>query len=383
MSSWFSQLSSTVSNVTGLGTTVDSVKTVAETAKDGQYFGALTKNDLDWTLASGSSTENQVFYVTTRTGGFAFVQLIHSNIGIWNPTISFTCRFYEPSTKTNVFKNINMTNFELSSDRRSVKTDFFNIKLDDEQKMYKVQITHPDLVVSLDFTRVDRGFKVGEGRTYLGGGDQASAAGFVSHKFWPRAVAKGTFIVDKQLHDVEGDGMFIHAIQGMQPQLIASNWNFVDFQSPEAAVSMMQFQTTKQYGAVNINQGSLVFREKLVCVSVDNQVELLDLEKDPDTDYDIPRRIKLTWKGKTIKENDADEPKDVYVEMIVPVKNLIDKIDVLAEIPWFLKKLVQTFVVKPYIYQWLDKATATITIGDETEQVEGNCYQELVFVSGF
>lgn len=247
-----------------------------------------------------------------------------------------------------------------------------------------MQITHPEVVVSLDFTRVDRGFKVGEGKTYLGGGDQSSAAGFVSHKFWPRAVAKGTFIIDKVLHEVEGNGMFIHAIQGMQPQLIASNWNFVDFQAPNAALSMMQFQTTKQYGAININQGSIVLNEKLISVSVENTVELLDLQKDPDTDYDIPQHIKLTWKGKTIKEEGSqEEPKDVTVTMTVAVKNLVDKIDVLNEIPWFLKKLVQTFVVKPYIYQWLDTATAEIVVGEEKVQVEGRCFQELVFVSGF
>lgn len=304
---------------------------------------------------------------------------------IWNPTISFTCRFYDPNTNTNAFKNINQAyKFDLSPDRRSVKTEFFNITLDEEQKTYKVQITHPEVVVSLDFTRVDRGFKVGEGKTYLGGGDQSSAAGFVSHKFWPRAVAKGTFIIDKVLHEVEGNGMFIHAIQGMQPQLIASNWNFVDFQAPNAALSMMQFQTTKQYGAININQGSIVLNEKLISVSVENTVELLDLQKDPDTDYDIPQHIKLTWKGKTIKEEGSqEEPKDVTVTMTVAVKNLVDKIDVLNEIPWFLKKLVQTFVVKPYIYQWLDTATAEIVVGEEKVQVEGRCFQELVFVSGF
>ncbi|KAI8391059.1 oxidative stress survival, Svf1-like protein [Radiomyces spectabilis] len=383
MASWFSQLSSTVSSVAGLNTTVESVKTVAETAKDGQYYGKLDDHDLDWTLASGSSTENQIFYITTPSGGFAFVQLIHSNIGIWNPTISFTCRFYDPSKNINVFKNINMSKFELSTDRRSVKTDNMNITLLPDQQTFKVQITHPELVVSLDFTRVDRGFKVGEGKTYLGG-DKGSAAGFVSHKFWPRAVAKGTFIIDKQLHEIDGDGMFIHAIQGMQPQLIASNWNFVNFQAKDAALSMMQFQTTKQYGAVNINQGSLVLNGKLICVSVDNHVELLDLQKDTDTDYDIPQRIKLTWKGKTIaEEGNTEDTKDVQVTMVVTVKNLIDKIDVLAEIPWFLKKLVQTFVVKPYIYQWLDTATAEIKVGDETVTVDGQCYQELVFVSGF
>lgn len=276
-----------------------------------------------------------------------------------------------------------MSKFELSADKRSVRTDFFNIQLDTAQKVYKINITHPELVVSLEFKRVDKGFKVGEGKTYLGG-DNASAAGFVSHKFWPRAESKGTFIINHQVHEIEGDGMFVHAIQGMQPQLIASNWNFIDFHSKEASIGMMQFQTTKQYGSVNINQGSLVLNNQLVCVSVDNHVELMDLEKDPETEYDIPKRVKLTWKGKTIKEQESDETKDVTIVMVVEIKNLIDKIDVLAEIPFVIRKIVQAFVVKPYIYQWLDKATAEITIGDQAKFLtEGRCFQELVFVSGF
>jgi hypothetical protein len=254
--------------------------------------------------------------------------------------------------------------------------------LDEQQKIYKLNLTHPELVVSLEFERVDQGFKVGEGKTYLGG-DKATAAGIVSHKFWPRAIAKGTFIVDQKIHEIEGDGMFIHAIQGMQPHLIASNWNFVNFHSNEASIGMMQFQTTKQYGSVNINQGSLVLNDKLICVSIENDVELLDLKKDEDTDYDIPQKIKLTWKGKTIKENEEETPKDVSIVMVVETKNLIDKIDVLAEIPYFIRKLVQSLILKPFIYQWLDKATAEISVGEEKTVTEGYCFQELVFVSNF
>jgi hypothetical protein len=238
---------------------------------------------------------------------------------------------------------------------------------------YSVSIKHPDLVVSLEVERVDRGFKVGEGKAYLG------SAGFVSHKFWPRCQAKGTFIVEGAVHEMEGLSTFIHAIQGMQPQLIASNWNFCNFQSAEATLTMMQFQTTKQYGAVDVNQGALVLDGKLTCVSVDNHVELSDMEIDPETEYEIPKTIKLTWNGKTIDE----DAKDVKITMNVSVSNLLDKIDVLNEIPWVIRKLVQTFVVKPYIYQWLDKGTAEIQIGEKTITTEGQCFQELVFVSGF
>ncbi|KAI8971667.1 oxidative stress survival, Svf1-like protein [Mycotypha africana] len=383
MASWFSQLTSTVGNITGF-TEESTVKTPAQTAKDGQYFSELMPTDYEWTLASGSATENQIFYMTTKTGGFVFVQLIYSGIGFLKPTVSFTCRFYNPQSNDNKFKNINQSSdFKLSEDRRSVKTEFFNITLDPTLSSFKISITHPELIVDLDFARVDKGFKVGEGKTYLGGDDQKSAAGIVSHKFWPRCNAKGTVIIDKELHDIDAYGMFIHAIQGMQPQLIASKWNFINFQSEKAALSMMQFLTTKQYGSVEVNQGSIVVNDKLISVSVENNVELMNLVKDDDTEYDIPQDVKLTWKGKTIKEHEEDEVKDVSVVMIVPVKNLIDKIDILSEIPWFLKKLVQTFVVKPYIYQWLDEATAEITIGDEKIECPGKCYQELVFVSAF
>lgn len=75
-----SQIASTVTNVAGL-TTVEGVKTPGQTARNEKYFNELDKHDLEWTLASGFATENQIFYMTTKTGGFVFVQLIYSAIG--------------------------------------------------------------------------------------------------------------------------------------------------------------------------------------------------------------------------------------------------------------------------------------------------------------
>jgi hypothetical protein len=48
---------------------------------NGQYFSELIPKDYEWTLASGSATENQIFYMTTKTGGFMLVQRIYSGIG--------------------------------------------------------------------------------------------------------------------------------------------------------------------------------------------------------------------------------------------------------------------------------------------------------------
>ncbi|KAI9328003.1 hypothetical protein BD770DRAFT_449824 [Pilaira anomala] len=129
MSSWLSQITSTVSNIAGL-TEEGSVKTPGDSAKD----------------------ENQIFYMTTKTGGFIFVQLIYSGIGLFKPTVSFTCRFYDPLSKRNKFKNFNQASeFTLSKDRRSVKTEFFNVTLDDASSRFKISITHPELIADLDY----------------------------------------------------------------------------------------------------------------------------------------------------------------------------------------------------------------------------------------
>lgn len=75
-----SQITSTVTNIAGLAEE-GSVKTPGDTVKNGQYFTELSPKDYEWTLASGSATENQIFYMTTKTGGFMFVQLIYSGLG--------------------------------------------------------------------------------------------------------------------------------------------------------------------------------------------------------------------------------------------------------------------------------------------------------------
>src|ERR1700722_11954609 len=109
---------------------------VAGDLAKGNLYTELTPKDLEWTLASGSATETQTFYLSTKEGYFAFVQMVHSNLrylmmnkervvvsfefkilnillcSLWSPTIQFTARFFGGGINT--FKCVNMTNFKLS-----------------------------------------------------------------------------------------------------------------------------------------------------------------------------------------------------------------------------------------------------------------------------
>ncbi|CAG8495944.1 7933_t:CDS:2 [Funneliformis caledonium] len=338
-------------------------------------FSEVTKKDLEWTLAPGSSTETQTFYLATNEGHFAFVQMIHSNIGLWKPTIQFTTRFYGGGINT--FKSVNMSNFKLSKDRLSAEAENMSIKLNPECNKYKVILKHDkDLFIDFEFEQVDRGFqKKNGGKTYFG----KKESEYVQHKFWPKGIVKGNITVDGKTFDISGVGLFVHAVQGMRPHLIASRWNFVNFQSnddKDVSLSLCEFETTPHYRSKKSNQGGLIVNNKLVGVTDDNVTNFLETYLDPKTGYHVPSKIRYTWKGKTLEKS---EDFSAYIE--IKLDTPMDRIDVLNEIPYVLKKIVQAFVAKPFVYQWFNEADAHIKIGDKELVARGTLFSECSFIS--
>jgi Svf1-like C-terminal lipocalin-like domain/Svf1-like N-terminal lipocalin domain len=240
-----------------------------------------------------------------------------------------------------------------------------------------------DFQVSLEIQRPASipGYKVGKGAqggySYFGP-DPQKAEGYVIHRFWPRFKATGTVIQNGKAKPVQGYGMLVHAIQGMRPNLVASSWNFAHFQSDQAggvSAIQMEFKTLEAFGkrgagsgGAVVNIGSLVIGDKLAAVtaetkwpgekptgSVVSQTTHLNPEQDPDTSYRKPTGILFEWKGPSII---PDAPGTIEAKLQIDLGTvakpigLIEKVDVLAEIPYVLKVAVNYVAgTKPYIYQ--------------------------------
>ena len=311
---------------------------------------------------------------------------------VWYPTIQFTCKVVKPG-KDQIWKSINVTNFVTPPpgfDKRSSKADEYSI-------LYK---SHPDnaefpesytiranlgvdLQISLEVQRPANipGWKVGNGPkggySHFGT-DPKNADGYVIHRFWPRFKASGHIIGGGQAESFEGSGTFIHAIQGMRPNLVASAWNFATFHSNELdGVSALQMEFTTQpangkhgagSGGAAVNIGSLVIGGRLASVTAEtkwpgeapkdtviSRTTHLDPERDPETSYGKPTGILYEWKAPSIV---ADAPGTVAAKLQVGLgsvahpQGLVEKVDVLAEIPYVLKVAVNYVAgTKPYIYQ--------------------------------
>lgn len=292
------------------------------------------------------------------------------------------------------WKSVNVSNFVTpppGHDKRSSKADEYSITYkshpgSDTPEGYVVRANlGDDLQISLDITRPASvpGFKIGKGPkggfSYFGT-DLASPEGYVVHRFWPRTQATGIIVWKGRALDVKGPGMFVHAIQGMRPNLVAARWNFAHFQSDAhggASAIQMEFTTTDHYGKkgpgsgfVTVNVGSLVLGGKLAAVTAETkwpgetqpeQAEVISravhskASHDPDTGYAAPTELQFRWAGPSLV---ADAPGKIDANLQVDVgapndpKGLIEKVDVLAEIPYVIKTMVNYVAgTKPYIYQ--------------------------------
>ncbi|KAH8112852.1 Svf1-like-domain-containing protein [Phellopilus nigrolimitatus] len=396
-----------------------------------ELVGELEPKDLEWLCAGGFTTETQIYYNFLEDGTFVMCQVIHSSIGIWYPTVQFTFTMYNPTTKERVWRSSNVTNFVSPApglDKRSSKSDSFAITFkskpgtDNPESFTIFAQVAEDVQITLEVTRPASapGWKIGKGPksgfSYYGP-DVEKPEGSVFHSFWPRTQCSGHIIYKGQAIPANGPGMYVHAIMGMRPNLIASRWNFADFQSNEhGGVSAIQMELTTPdayglngagSGGVKVNFGSLVLGGKLVCVTAETTLPEEDKPAetqfvsrafhhntiiDSDTSHAQPKELEFVWSGPSTL---SDAPGQVSASMKVDVgtptqpKGLVEKVDVLAEIPAMLKAVVNYVAgTKPYIYQWTNPTTLKVTAPDTILpgassglDIEGYLYNEATFVS--
>ena len=310
---------------------------------------------------------------------------------MWYPTIQFTFKMFNPATKERVWRSVNVGNFVTPPpglDKRSSKSDQFSVTYKSAPGTGIESFTifaHPsdDVQLSLDITRIAPGWKIGKGPksgTSYYGHDVEKPDGFVYHSFWPRTQCKGTIIYKGKAIEANGPGMYVHAILGMRPNLIASRWNFANFQSDEhggISAIQMEYTTLPAYGpkgdgsgGVTVNFGSVVVGGKLVCVTTEikwpgkdypegvtyvSRASHHNTEHDPDTTYAKPKELQFAWSGPSLLKDASGK---VSAELKVDVgsnaapKGLIEKVDVLAEIPAMVKAVISYVAgTKPYVYQ--------------------------------
>lgn len=262
-------------------------------------------------------------------------------------TSQFNAKIFKPNHYApHIWSTKPLEHLSFPDDHHSFKADKCTVTLSSDGRSYSVKSTvDPSCIVDLSFDRTTSGFMVGRNGTSTFGTDAQHPWGSMRHAFWPRCRVQGTITTKSDgVIDCGGKGMFVHAFQGMKPHHAAARWNFLSFHGETTSAVMMEFTTPRSYGTTTVNVGGIVTDDtngegKIISAGASGTIKHLESKMDTANDWPEPVSFRAEWEnGKAVAEGKYGER--------------LDRIDVMAEVPGFVKTIVASAAgTKPFIYQ--------------------------------
>lgn len=108
----------------------------------------------------------------------------------------------------------------------------------------------------------------------------------------------------------------------------------------------MEFTTPPSYGSTVVNVGGVVKDGEIISAGATNSATHLESAQDTENDWPEPTSARFVWDGKT------KDDKDFHAELEGSLGKRLDRVDVMAEVPGFVKAIVGSVAgTRPYIYQ--------------------------------
>ncbi|RDW69508.1 hypothetical protein BP6252_08528 [Coleophoma cylindrospora] len=378
MMNWAKQ---TLANVAGTQEPIygpSAIQSVAEQAKTTPYT-ELTRDDMKWETIDSTCVETQAFYLVADSGHVAMCQIIYSNVMGVRITSQYNTKiFYPNASKPNLWSSDALKNVEFSDDKTGFYAENLAVELSTDGKSYSIKsMNNENSIVNITVTQSAPGFVVGKNGKSLFGTDLKDPWGSMRHAFWPRNTVEGTIVTKDGPIDFKGKALFIHALQGMKPHHAAGKWKFADFTGPTYSAVMMEFTTPPSYGSTVVTVGGIVKDGEIICAGTDCTATHLTTKADTENDWPAPESSRFVWKGTT------KDGKTVEAILEGALGPKLDRIDVMAEVPGFVKKIVAGAAgTKPYIYQYGPKdISLKINIGGEEVTEKGSLFSEATFIT--
>lgn len=164
---------------------------------------------------------------------------------------------------------------------------------------------------------------------------------------------------------------------------------------------MMEYTTPPSYGSTKVNVGGIVKDGKVIYAGTANTAAHTETSQDEGSDWPAPKSIKWEWTGKTT------DGKELTAEVNGALGSRLDRIDVMAEVPGFIKSIAGSVAgTRPYIFQVCtlslfhfllivkriisnslaqyspqEKLSLKLKLGDEEITEEGTMFSESTFIS--
>lgn len=359
------------------------IHSATERVSDKQPFRQTTTKDMEWQNPSSTNVETATFYFTKEDEGIiGFFQIINSKISGINKVCQFTFRLHhQKNPELNIWSSTKLENVRIEGN--NLYADRLSMEINNHGTEYHLRSSvTKDITIDVVLQRLIPGVKVGEDPITYYGKSIKDYWGTVRHVFWPRNAVSGTIITNNGSISFSQDlCMFVMALQGMKPNHCARLWNFLNLQNATHSAILMEFITPNSYENTRISIGIVCDQNSVLAVTVDNKVEHIS----PVTDsvgWPVPKKLNIHLRGilSEVPDEKAKHSEKHTFQIEAPLNNLVERVDVMAEVPKFVKKIVSGIAgIKPYIYQYANE----LTLNYNHITSKGLGWAEVSFISEF
>ncbi|KAI9188083.1 putative cell survival pathways protein [Blastocladiella emersonii ATCC 22665] len=315
----------------------------------------VSNTDLAWLKQGSGYSEAQTFYITPASGGLVYVQVAYSEVSV-SPLAQVTVRVATPAVS--FFKSFNNSGSALKVAADGVSATCNDYSVTKQGDNLLVALRDKEVVANLTvaLTR-DNTLQVGDGKIHFAAPGAGKPDGFLLQTFGVRGVASGVLMANGTTLDLAGAATVVQQHQGISPHKIATQWNFFTFSSANLSLSTISGTTPSTYQAEKFGTVAANVRgESAVAAAV--ELEFPSSAVDPSNSYAVPKEFMLTTTLSNGHTVEASAPLDFA---------RVNRIDVLGQLPWLVRKAVQYFVSKPFVYQFVE--TAHVVVRDAAGNV--------------
>jgi hypothetical protein len=281
---------------------------------------------------------------------------------------------YKGSTTTKLFKEtFGGSDVTLADEGKSIASKKLNVvfRSSGVGGGYNMSYKNEAEKVSFELETLNKvaPFKVGDGVCAFGTDKQSSTSQFRPFHH-PHGTCKGSWRTKQDAQEQSFTGVF-GMTHSMDKNLVKSmeRASVTCFEGADTSLSLFQVKGNKAHDSEEVSYGYVVLQGDIL-VTINNQVNIVATEKDPESGYLLPKEVEYFWSGKTASGED--------VEIQLNMKNgaLNHTVDLLSDLPFLVRKVVQAMVAKPYAFHWWGEGKASFKVGDKVYTETGYVFQE-------
>lgn len=186
----------------------------------------------------------------------------------------------------------------------------------------------------------------------------------------PRCQARGTFRTRGETYAIEGTGYRDHNWLNIAPLDLLSHWDWGTIYDGEFTIIFADIVTTKRMDEVEIKPIMIYDSEKLIYLTTANEnwsLARTDIRPDPITRVGIPYKNQLTIQDKGLS-----------LEINLELRNIFQRIDLLADFNPVMRFLIRTFKAKPTITSFFSVGSGKLSYSGQQKTLSCRAVHELV-----